>query len=98
MPVTLPKSILYSYFSKILTRGSEELHFSIAFCSASTFAEHHSTIVSEAKYETAIHNSLKCFFHMKKRKNAFLPMKKYKMNIYKMNPFSVHYHYEIEQN
>ena len=53
----LLKDILYNYFSKILTKGSEELHFRIAFCSTPTFAEYHPTIASKAKYDTVIHNS-----------------------------------------
>ena len=59
------------YFSKILNRDSEKLHFRIAFCSTLTFAEHHSTITLEAKYETAIHNSPKCFFSHQEIKTCF---------------------------
>ena len=65
------KSIFYSYFSKILTRGSEELHFRIDFCSTPTFAEHHPTITSKAKYETAIHNCAKCLYSYEQRKKCF---------------------------
>ena len=38
-PAAVPKNIFYKDFSKILTRGPEELHFRIAFCSTPTFKE-----------------------------------------------------------
>ena len=45
--------------------------------STPTFAEHHSTIASKEKYETAIHNSTKCFSsHEKMKKMIFFPRKK----------------------
>ena len=45
--------------------------------STPTFAEHHSTIASKAKYETAIHNSTKCFSsHEKMKKKCFCSLEK----------------------
>ena len=62
----LTKNIVYSYFSKVLTRC-----FRIAFCSTPTFAEHHPTITSTTKYETPIHNSVKCYSSYKKMTQCF---------------------------
>ena len=77
MLATLLKNILCSYFSKILTRGSEDLNFRITFGITLTFAEHHPTITSKAKYETTIRNSAKGFssYEKMKKKNAFFLMK-----------------------
>ena len=61
MPTTLEKTIFHKYFSKILAWSSEELHLKIDVYSSSTFTDHHSKIVSKAKYETAIHSSATCF-------------------------------------
>ena len=45
------------------------MHLRIVFCSTPTFAEHHPTIASNTKYETAIPNSAKLFSSYKKMKN-----------------------------
>ena len=66
----LPKKILYSYFSKILIRVLEELHFRITFWGISTFAEYHRAIASKVKSEIAIHNSAKCFSSHEKMKKV----------------------------
>ena len=58
-------------FSKILTRGSEELHFRTAFCITPVSAEHQPMIASILKYGTAIHNSTKCFTSHEKMKKCF---------------------------
>ena len=72
------------FFFKDFQRGSAELHFRIAFRSTPTFREHHPTIASKAKYETAIHNSPKLCSSYEKMKNAFLSMKK--SNLYVILP------------
>ena len=54
-----------------MTKGPEELHFRIAFCSTHTFTEQLSTILSKAKYEILIHNSAKRFFLHEKMKKCF---------------------------
>ena len=54
-----------------MTKGPEELHFRIAFCSTHTFAEQLSAILSKAKYEILIHNSAKRFFLHEKMKKCF---------------------------
>ena len=37
MLASLQKTIIYNYFSKIFTRGSEKVHFRIALCSIYTY-------------------------------------------------------------
>ena len=89
----------------ILTRGLEELHVRVVFCSTPTLAEHNSTIASKAKYETAIHNSAKCFSsHGKMQlicnlasKTLFNKKIKQTMVFHKMNRFSVYYHHKVKQ-
>ena len=68
--------MFYSHFSKILSRCSEEPHFIIALCSTLIFGEHHPTITSKAKYETAVQNSAKHFSSYEKiKKMLFLQYK-----------------------
>ena len=54
----------------------------MAFCSKLTFAEHHPTIVSKAKYETAIPNSAECFVSYEKIKKCFFSHEK--IQLYKL--------------
>ena len=68
MPASLIKKHPFQLFSKTLTRGSKVLHFRIAFCSTPDFPEHYPAIASKTKYETAIHNSAKCFSLREKAK------------------------------
>ena len=74
-----------------MTKGPEELHFRIAFCSTHTFAEQLSAILSKAKYEILIHNYAKRFsLHEKMKKMLFFPTKNttYTWSCYKKNIFS----------
>ena len=77
------KNILfYRYFSKIVGRGAEELNFrnvyETVFCSTPDL-QSYSRTASKAKYETAIHISVKYFLAMKKCKlNMIFPLKSFK--------------------
>ena len=71
MLASLQKTIIYNYFSKIFTRGSEKVHFRIALSSTPSFSEQHPTIASNAKYGVTIRNSAKCLLWYEEMKKCF---------------------------
>ena len=99
--------IFQRYWREVKKNYVWELHTKEFYRSTLSFAENHSMADSKAKYEKAIHNSVKCCsFHEKMQlillnlSTKILFSNKIKQSIffYEMNPFSVLYHRKIEKS